>query len=319
MRLARPLSIILAVLGAGLLTACGEDQDAQAIIEEAFRQPIESADVSLALDLELEGEGAPAEPIRAQVTGPYVSGGREQIPSLDLDVSLQGGGGQIPPFGLISTGDNVFVEVAGTAYEVGEQAVAEQNRLLAEQSGQEEQAGLAALGIEPREWIEDAEVEGEEEVAGVTATHVSAGVDVPALLEDLGEAAERAQELGGEPVPALTEEERAQVAEAIEDPRFDLFVDDERRIRRLTAALSLRAPDDGSGPEGFEGGVLSFEIELANLDEGQAEQIQPPASPRPLSDLLQQLGGLGGDLEALPPGTLPEGSVPGGGSSGSQP
>ncbi|HEV2075349.1 MAG TPA: hypothetical protein VGR10_03855 [Thermoleophilaceae bacterium] len=317
MRFALPLLMVLAALGTGLLTACGEEEDAQAIIEEAFRQPIESADVSLALDLELEGEEAPAEPIRVQVTGPYVSGGRERIPSLDLDVSLQGGGGQIPPFGLISTGDNVFVEVAGSAYEVGEQAVAEQNRLLEEQSGEE--AGFAALGIEPREWIADAEVEGEEEVAGVTATHVSAGVDVPALLEDLGEAAERAQELGGEPVPALTEEERAQLAEAIEDPRFDLFVDDERRVRRLTAALSLRPPDDGSAPEGFEGGVLSFEIELANLDEGQAEKIQPPPSPRPLSDLLQQLGGLGGDLEALPPGAVPEGSVPGGGSSGSQP
>lgn len=300
---------MLLVLSAAVISACGgDDEDAQAIIDQAFSEPIESADVSLSADLAFEGSDELAEPIRVQVSGPFRSGGEERIPSFDVEVALQGAGAEVPPIGLVSTGDNVFVEVQGTPYEVGEDVVAEQNQQLAQDS--EDPAGLGALGVDPTDWIVDATVEDDTEVAGQPTTHVAAGVDVPALVSDLNEAAQQASEIGAGPAPELTEEQRAQLEEAVEDPTFDVFAgEDDGKIRRLTTAVSFDVPEDAQADlGGATGGTVSFSLELANVDGDQ--EIQAPENAQPLEDLAQQVGGLGGVLGEQAPGLEP----PGGGS-----
>ncbi len=300
------LLVLLAIALVGAVAACGgdDDADAQAVIDSAFSEPIESGDVSLSVDLAFEGSEQLSEPFRVQVSGPFQSNGPERIPSFDFDVALQGGGAEVPPLGVISTGDNVFIEVQGTAYEVGEDVVAEQNRQLAQQPTEE--SGLAALGVDPREWIVDAEVEGDAEVAGEPTTHVSAAVDVPALVGDLNAAAQGASEVGAGPAPELTEEQQAQIEEALEDPTFDVFAGEEDgRLRRLTTTVGFQVPESAqAGLGGATGGTLTFSLELANVDGEQ--QIEAPEDAQPLEDLAQQLGGLGGVLgeQPTPGGTL---------------
>lgn len=308
-RAPQKLLAVLAISIAAGLSACGGDEpDAQEVLDRAFSEPIESADVSLSADFQLEGSEEAAEPIRMQLSGPFRSGGTDKIPSFDFDVALQGAGGEVPPIGLLSTGDNVFLEVQGVAYELGQDVVAEQNRRLARRA--QDAPGLGALGVDPREWIVDAEAEEETEVAGTPTTHVSASVDVPALIADLDEAAQQATAVGAGPAPTLTEEEQALLEEAVQNPTFDLFAgEDDGKIRRLAAALGFEVPEDSRAAlGGASGGTLSFSIELANVDGEQ--EITAPEDPRPLADLAQQLGGLGGILggpEA--PGGAPEGDA----------
>lgn len=311
-----PLVLIAALLAALTIAACGEDEDARQLIEEAFSQPIESADVTATADLRLEGAEELTEPVLVEVSGPFQTGGPDKLPSFDLDVALRAQDAEVPPFGLISTGDNVFVEVAGTPYEVGERAIAAQNRALAGEN--EDATGLGALGVDPLSWIEEADVEGEEEVAGAPTTHVSARVNVGRVLADLNEAAQNAPELGAGPAPTLSEEELSQLEEAIEAPSFEVFVgEDDNTLRRLTTSLSFRLPEeDQADLGGVSGGTLAFTIEFANV--GGDQQIEAPSDARPLTDLLQQLGGLGGVLgeQGAGPPAGPEGA---GGSGGLSP
>ena len=302
-----PLFALLAIAVASSLSACGgDDPDAQEVIDTAFSEPIESADVTLSADLAFEGSEELPEPIRAQVSGPFRSGGSEEIPSFDFDLALQGAGAELPPIGVISTGDNIFIELQGVPYEVGEDVVAEQNSQLSQESGQA--PGLGTLGVDPRDWIVDAEAEEGTEVAGTPTTHVSASVDVPALVTDLNEAAQQATAVGAAPAPTLTEEEQAQLEEAVQDPTFDLFTgEDDGKVRRLVGALGFEVPEEGQDDlGGATSGTVSVSMELANVDGDQ--EIATPEDPQPLADLAQQLGGLGGILgDPQAPGVQPPG------------
>lgn len=299
--LALVASALAALLATAGVVACGDDQEeVDEILTRAFEQSVESADVSMNADLQLEGSEQFGEPIRVQVTGPYVSGDEETLPSFDFEVSLASGGTgvQVPSFSLISTSDNVFVEAQGTAYEVGEESVEE---ALANQPEGEDQ-GLAAFGIDPRGWIVDGQVEGDEEVAGVETTHVSGTVDVAKMLTDLNQVAEEssAPEVAGQ--TTLTPEQISQAEEVLGEPRFDLFVGkDDGKIRRFTASVDFTVPEEvGAQAGGLTGGTANFSLELANV--GGDQEITAPEDPRPITDLVEQLGGLfgGGVVPGVP-------------------
>lgn len=305
------IALLAAAGSSAVLAACGSsEEEARETIDSAFSEPIESANATINLDVEAEGSEELSEPVRIQVTGPFQNNGPDQIPSFDFDVSLTAPGAEaVPPFAIISTGDNVFVELQGTAYEVGEDVVAQQNQQLAAQS--EESQSLAAFGIDPQSWVVEPAVEGDEDVAGVDSTHVSAAIDVPALIDDLNEAVAQAAELSGAPTTAaeIPEETQAQIEEAVEDPTFDVFAgNDDGKLRRLDTALTFTVPEEQQATSGgVTGGTVSFSMELADVDAPQ--EIAAPPNPRPLSDLATQLGGLGGlfGAPAVPgeTGTLP--------------
>ncbi len=325
----------LAALGSVLaLSACGGDDEetVQATLDEAFTQPIGSADVALNVDLQLEGSDQFTDPIRVQLNGPFQSAEEDQLPQFDWDLGLSGTGAtQVPPIGLVSTGDNFFIDVQGSAYEAGEDIV---SQALAQQPEQDQQ-GLAALGIDPREWVVDGQDEGEEDVAGVTTNHVSGSVDVPKLLADLNEVAQSAEPPAGTQVPqALTEEQIAQVEEVVGDPTFDVFVGaDDGILRRMTANMDFTVPEElQAQATGLTGGSLDLSIEFANV--GGDQEITAPSDARPLTDLAEQLGGLvpggAGQIPGLPTpdaggggggapspdgGQLPGGEEPGGGQA----
>jgi len=322
-RRTRLLSLLLslaALAAAIVLSACGgDDEDAQAVIDRALSEPIGSADVTVGLDFAAEGSAELSEPARAQLTGPYVSGTDDTLPSFDWDLSFTGGGAglQVPPIGLISTGDNFFVEFQGQAYEVGEELVAQAIAQQQEQQGEGE--GLAAFGIDPRDWVVDPQDEGAEDVAGVETTHVSSAIDLPGLLTDLNEVAQSAGGTApGAPAAALTEEQIAQVEEVVEDPRFDVFVGtDDGILRRLTTAAGFTVPEEAQAQAGgTTGGSVTFSVEFADV--GGEQEIVAPADPRPIDDLAQQLGGLlgGGALPGAGSGSVP--GLPSPGAGGGQ-
>ena len=155
-----------------------------------------------------------------------------------------------------------------------------------------------------REWVVDAEEEGDEEVAGVETTHVSGKLDVTRVLDDLNSVVQEAAKLGGtigqQAPPALTDEQKSQIEDVVDDPSFDAYIGkDDDTLHRLSADLDFEVPEDSrEAVGGLEGGRVSFSIEFANI--GSAQPIVAPEDARPIDELTQQLEGLLGGAVDVP-------------------
>lgn len=323
-RLRAALLPAAAIAAIALLAGCGGDdesaEDVRTVLDQAFSQPIDSADVTISLDLEFEGGDQLSDPIRLEFAGPYNSKGSDRLPSFDLDGAVQGFGVSLPGIGVISTGKNLYLEVQGIPYAVGRKVVAQETRAL--EGGGDAEAGLAGLGVDPRDWVEGGEVEEGVDVAGVPTTHVTTEVDIPALIADLNESAELVPDLAGSSVSVLSDDQAEVLDDAVSDPRLDLFVgEDDDTIRRLALSLGIDIPEeDQAALGGVSSGAASFSIEFANVNEDQ--RIRAPRNARPLSDLAAQVAGLGALFGApipdIPGLTGPRGGA-GGGSGGGRP
>jgi hypothetical protein len=314
-----PLIAALVMLAAALPVGCGGGsggEDVTGVLDRAFAQSIESADVELDAQFEVDGIGGLDAPVRIEATGPYVAGDGG-LPRLDIDLAVSAqGAGQTVSAGVLSTGERAFVKFGGEFYEQPAEAVQRADRELREGQGGEG-TSLGDLGLEPSDWVAEGRDQGEQEVAGVQTRHVSAQLDVRALLSDLNGLAQRSQEaVGGVPpgTPSpLTEEQLDQVEEVVDDPRFDVYVGvEDDVVRRISANLQFVVPEeDREDVGGIEGGSLRFSLELADV--GGDQQVEAPESARPIADLAQQLQGLGG-LGALggggPDVPAPEGEEP---------
>jgi hypothetical protein len=323
---ARPiLLVLLALTLAAFVSACGgggsgNDKDATQLLNTAFHQPIKSADVNFNLQLQVNGVPSLSAPISFKFSGPYVNNGPGKLPSMDLTANIVGGG-QSVPFGLTSTGDNLFVTVRGQAYEVGKQTVARLNQQLAKQKTNGQKTSLSELGIHPSTWLSGAKNAGNATVGGTQVTHVTAGLDVGKVLDDLNQLVQRAptSSLGGASKPAqLTDKQKSEIEKVVGNPQIDVYVaKSDNTIRRLATSIQLTVPkDQQSKVGGATGGTLQLSIEFANV--GQGQQIKAPANAKPIADLAGQLNALSGTLGAGASGSG-SGSSSGSSSSGGTP
>lgn len=319
------LPVLLLGLATAFVSACGSSssssKDATDLVNKAFRQPIKSADVSFNLELQVNGVASLKNPVSFKFAGPYVNNGPGRLPSLDLNASIVGGG-QSVPFGITSTGDDFFVKVQGTSYEVGKSAVAKINQQLASQAGKGQKTSLSELGVHPLSWLSNAKTEGDSTVGGQAVTHVAASLDVTKVLNDLNQVVAKAPSTGttGVKPPKLTDQQKSQVESAIKDPHIDVYVaKSDNTVRRLATTLDISVPkDQQKNFNGATGGTLQISIDFANV--GAAKTIQAPANAKPISQLTQQLQspltqtpGTGGS------GSTGSGSTPGTGATGGTP
>ena len=334
-RLLAPFLLPMGALAcASVVGSCGggdgNQDDVESLLDRAFRQPIERADLKIDGQLTVDGLRGLERPVRLEARGPYIGGGR--VPELDVDINLGAqGAGQTVQFGLLRTAERAFVKFGGEFYEQPRAEVLRANRDLAAPDAR--RAGsLAELGLRPRTWVVDAREEGDEKVAGVTTRHVSGRLDVRVLLRDLNRLVRRsASAVGGSaadaPAPFSTSQ-LDEIAAMVRNPSFDVYVGREDDvIRRLSAQLEVRVPEeDRPRIAGIEGGALRFAIEFSDVDGDQV--VEAPARARRIADLTRQLGGLGalGGIEALGGGaggggdsprarTTPEDPATGGSSS----
>jgi len=323
--LRRRLGVVLlapAAAGALGLAACGgggDDQDVDELLDKAFQQRIDSADVKVDAQIKLEGIPSLDKPIRIQANGPFKSN-EEKLPSFDIDLNVNaGGGGQTVRTGRLSTGDRLFVKFEDTFYEMDSSQVERTNRQIARDRKSSE--ALRRIGPNARKWLRDAKIEGDAEVAGAETEHVVGKLDVGATLRGLNDFASRASRAlgpGAAPNARLPDRIVEQAEEVVQDPTFDVYVGkDDDVIRRISANLKFDVPeDDRESLGGLERGSLELTIELADVNGDQ--KIEAPARSRPISDLSRSLGGAGGlnGLGGAPEagGGQPRPPSPGGGT-----
>jgi hypothetical protein len=313
--------LLIVVLGAYTLVSCGGGDDKASVedlLDRAFSGEIRSAD--LKLDGEITLKGLLKDPIKIEAEGPFRTN-KGKLPSADIELRVgTGGGGQTITSGVLTTGDRVFLKFQDVYYEQPAAQVRQTNRTIAKNSRKGGRP-LSELGLNPRSWLAEAKDEGDADVAGVDADHVSGTLDVESLMRNLNQFVRRSASAlggGGEPPPRLTGADIRELSKAVKDPSFDVYVGKkDGLIRRVSGRIDFEIPEsDRTGLGGLKAGSIVFSVELHNVNGDQ--QIEAPTHSRPLSKLTDSLGGA---LNALGAGGAtrqepgPEGGQASGGST----
>ncbi len=314
------LRFLVILLLALVAVGCGGDgdtadssTDVDQLLDETFSgsKSIQSGKLSLALGLEAEGGQGP---VSAKISGPFQSEGEGRLPQLDLEGSFEGGGESLSG-GITATADAAYVSFGGNTYEVAgpvfEQFKAGYEQSAKEASGEKDQS-LASLGVDPRRWLTNASNEGEAKVGDTDTIKITGDVDVPKLLDDVNGALEKIRALGvqgSEQIPdKLTEAEKQQTAEAIEDLSVEIYTGaDDRILRRMVIDLSLKMPE-GTSVAAAQSADIRLDFQL--LDVNEEQEIEAPENAKPFSELLKQIEGLGAGLDL--------GALGGGGTGGGE-
>jgi hypothetical protein len=285
-------ALAVAACGGGSNTASTGD-DAVSLVRDAFTNAhgIEKGRLAVALNVD-----AAPETVAVRFGGPFESQGEGRLPKFKLDLAVDEAGGDSARAGATSTGDRGFIRVDGEDYELSRRlfdqfkAGYEQAQLQGKGKGK---GGMGALGLDPTAWLKDARKAGEAQVAGVTTQHVTGGVDVARLLDDLDGALGAANALGGQGVPGLPrplgDEDKREIIRSVKSAKADVFSGkDDRILRRLAVTLGLEGTRDGKPVTGS----LAFTLNLSEL--GESQDIAAPAQAKPLTGLDALAGLLGG-------------------------
>jgi hypothetical protein len=297
------LALVAVGCGGGDDTA-DSSTDVDQLLNETFSggKSIESGKLSLALALESDGGQGP---VTAKISGPFQSGGEGRLPQIDLEGSFEGGGESLSG-GITATQDAGYVSFGGNTYEIAgpvfEQFKAGYEQSAKEASGEKDQS-LASLGIDPRRWLTNAKNEGEAKVGDTDTIKITGDVDVPKLLDDVNGALEKIRALGvqgSDQIPdKLTEAEKQQTAEAIDDLSVEIYTGaDDKILRRMVIALGLKLPEGTSvAGQSAQSADINFDFQLLDVNEDQ--EIEAPDNAKPFDELMQQLDGLGLNLGGL--------------------
>jgi hypothetical protein len=313
----RALLVLFALLICAFgVASCGGDEGGDVDVDEVLRQTFgEEKDVKsgrLDVSLRLDAEGSPAlrDPVTARLSGPFASTGTDELPRFNFEASLNAAGQNITA-GAISTGEGGFISFQGQAYELSKELYDQFKRGYAEEAKKSDEDGegvsFKTLGIDPQTWLQDPEYLGEADVGGAETLHISAGIDLPRMLEDVNKILARAEDIQGERARQLTAEERRQIQESITDAKLELWTGEEDKIlRRLNVRLAFDVPEERrERAQGLTKGVIAFDLALGAINEEQ--KIEAPQDARPLDELIQGLqggnggnGGSGGGGQAQP-------------------
>jgi hypothetical protein len=275
------------------VSACGGGDDSvDSLLSQTFApdKSVKSGRLNAQLDADVQGIQGLNGPVRLRLSGPFQSAGKGEMPRFDFTLGLTAGG-QTFSAGGVSTGDKGFVRFQGQAYAVSDQLF---NQFktgylnAAKQSKQKKGSAptLGALGIDPRRWLTGAKKAGEENIGGTDTIHITAGIDVSKLLDDVNRLLGRASTASGsKQVPQrLTPAQRKTIQDAVDSATVDVFTGkDDKLLRRLDVNVKLK----NSGT--VKGGTLRFQLQLDALNKDQT--IKAPANTKPLEQLLGQASG----------------------------
>lgn len=299
----RLAALLVPLAAAGALAGCGgsdgpSSQSATQVLRSTFGPDREISSGQMDLTARVTGLQASQQPLTVELKGPFQGSGGKGTPRFDLDGSLTARGVGLNG-SFVSTGEAGFLGIGSQAYRLDDRTYAEFKRSYADQ-GSSGSSGttLGKLGIDPLRWLSSPRKVGQEEVAGTKAEHVTAGVDVPKLLDDLQTVLAKAGAAGvsgatGDRVPtSLTAAERQAIEQSVRSSRFDVWTgEDDGILRRVAVSVAYDVPQarrDAAG--GLTAGTIDLGLTLADLNEKQT--IATPQGARPISELSQALGQL---------------------------
>jgi len=299
-------TLTLALVGAG----CGGDDsgggssgDATERLEKAFETEVTNGDLALTFEATLDGVEDLDGPLKFTLEGPYAQDSPEDFPVLDWQITAEGAG-QSFEAGVIATEDNAYVEYKGESYEVGTELF---GQLKSQQEGRSSSItpqSLKALGVDPSGWLTDAEIEDGEEIGGDSTELVTGDVDVPAVIEDLLKVAQspavrqqlEAQGLSDPESDEPSDEDLQEIEDSIDKLSVEFNIDEDDVLRRTSVDADFTIPE-GADVDSLEGGSVTLDFVLREVD--VEPEIEPPANPRPIQELISQFSGGSGAAPQL--------------------
>jgi hypothetical protein len=325
--------LALVVLASLVLAACGSSNGGASgspstLLNQTFTgtHKVTSGVLNLTLTIDPSGSSTLNGPITISFGGPFQTRGAGKLPESNFTVSASALG-RNASLGILSTGTSGYVTLQGTSYQMPQatfQKLESSFAQLASSAGTSQgSSSLAKLGIRPLRWLTHPTTVGTETVGGAQTTHIHAGINVPALLNDLNTFLEKASSASNVSGAAqlksgLSPATRQKIAAAVRNPSFDVWTGtSDKTVRRLTIALTL--PVTGSLSTQL-GGVKSADIGLtvqyAHLN--QPQKITAPTVVRPYSEFQSKVSSFIQGLQGAAAGVLGNGSssASGGSSSG---
>jgi len=293
--LAAMLALTLAFAACG-----GGSDDPQTVVDEATLQGVESAEIEMALGIDVKGsEGGHLD---VSVSGPFESEDEAELPEFDLTATAKGNiGGEKVDFdgGLTLLGDKAYVAYEKVEYEVDPSTFSFVRSLLKQQTGTEGKSGEvtacqeAAAEVKLSDFVENLKDGGSADVGGADTTKVSGDLDVGGTIDaaiELSEdpaCSEQLQATDSLPSVAQLEKAQGEVEQAVESAHVDLYVGDDHIVRRISTQATIEPPKKGSGG-GAKSVDLEFDLTLTGVNEEQT--IAAPSGSKPLSALFVKLG-----------------------------
>lgn len=288
------------------LAACGGGSDksgesAEAVLQEATLQGIESGKIDLSLGI--EAPGAEGGNLDVGLSGAFQGEGKGSLPQLDMTAKAKGRfNGNDVDFegGLVLLPNSAYVNYEGTEYEVDPTTFSfvEQTLKQAQREGGAEtgSAGVAACQeefgkLEVADFLENGNNEGSADVGGTSTTKVSGDLNtlgaIDSLLEVVESAACRTQLAAAGPLPSQAEIDKAkgEVSDAVKAAHVDVYVGNDDIVRQISAQLTIEPQNGGSGPKSAE---IDLDLKLTEVND--EEKISAPENAKPLSRLFIKLG-----------------------------
>lgn len=280
----------------------GNASDAGKIVQKAFSsESVKSGrfEGDMSVSVQAAGGNAPSA-VDVSVKGAF-DASNAQAPKLDLNFSASGGG-QSFRFGVVTTGNQAFVEVDGRTYQFPPDQFDRAFRSAGPQPAQQTAAIFRSLGVDPRSWLINPTTQGTVTVDGVPTTHVRTGVDVDRMLDDFYALARRSG------TDQISRNELQQAKSAFTGTTADLYVaNSDGTLRKLSGTTTVQAPG------GRGSGNVRFDLTLRDVNKPQ--EITAPSDARSFAGFEQALSrGLLGQFPRA--GRSSGGSAGSGGSTG---
>ncbi len=305
------LRTVIVVMLAGLgATACGSagssSSDPNTLLKQTFTgtHKVTSGVLNLTLTIDAAGSSTLNGPITVSFGGPFQTRGSGQLPQSNFTVSASALGRSVS-LGIISTGTNGYVTLQGTSYQMPAATFQKLESSFGKLSptGSSSGATLSKLGIHPLTWLSHPTVVGTEKVGGAQTTHIHAGVNVPAFLNDLNTAVATS----GAAKSGLPASARQQITAAVRNPGVDVWTgESDKTIRRLTVAVTL-AGKAASALGGARSADIGLTLQYANLNEPQ--KITAPGTVRPFSEFQQKVAAFVQALQGAAGGVIGSGGA----------
>jgi hypothetical protein len=278
------------VTGAAIaLSGCGAKE--AAVVKGAFEQNIKSANIEMTMSVKSNQQT-----VNVSLAGPYQSNGKDQIPSADLALKLEGVGPKTIEGRLISTGKNAFVEYEGETYEVGADKIAELKKQGANGAPtQLTPADIQKLMGTMQDWFPESDAQENVDLDGEPVTRVTGKLDLSKALTDLKELAAKPGLSGVEELKQLSGGDIKRIERMVSDPKFTIDVGkNDGKLRRVQASIKV---DDKSGS-----GTMDFSLRFKDVD--KPVTIDAPSSGKPIEELGQKLGEEFGGGSGSPDATI---------------
>jgi len=308
------LALLTAVATALALAACGggSSGDAATLLHQTFsgNHKITSGNLNFNLTVNPSGSKTLTGPISLSLSGPFQSLGAGKLPESAFDVGVTALGNSASVT-ITSTGNRGYVTFEGQSYQLPQGTFQRLESSFAQLGSSPTSTGsgvLGKLGIQPLHWLQNPQVVGTETVGGVSTTHIHAGINVAAFLNDLNTFLGRASSLGVSGAASLPHSisaaTRQRIASEVRNPSFDVWTGQaDKTIRKLEIGLTL--PVSGSASTalgGLRSAGIGLGMQYSNLN--QPQSITAPTALLPFSQfqtklkaLVQQIqSGIGGTL-----------------------